>query len=297
MVLKTELKNLLEKYKIKPNKRLGQNFLIDQNVLKKIVEAAKISPEETILEIGPGLGVLTKELAKKAKKVIAVEKDADLAKILKEILKDCENVEIIQGDILKLSAVCRLPFADYKVVANIPYYLTSPLIRKFLESENPPREMILTIQKEVAQRICAAPPKMNLLAIAVQFYSRPEIIKYVSKKSFWPTPKVDSAIIKIVPHCHCERLEGAKQSLKDYSVAVAPRNDRMSFFKIVKAGFCSPRKQLVNNLSDKLGTDKEKIKRTLIECGFGIQIRAQNLSVKDWTCLRLAMLAQAIKIP
>jgi len=265
MTLKDNLKNLLEKYKIKPNKRLGQNFLIDNDVLKKIIAAAEISPQETILEVGPGLGVLTQELVKKARKVIAVEKDKQLAEILRQTFKDCANLEIIQGDILKIA-----PPTAQKIVANIPYYLTSPLIRLLLESKNPPQEMILTLQKEVGQRICAQPPQMSLLSVSVQIYSQPKIIGYISKKSFWPMPKVDSAIVKIVPYRQRDCF------------GLRPRNDRAPFFKIVKAGFASPRKQLANNLSDKLGISKEEIKRALIECGFNIQIRAQNLSVEDW---------------
>jgi 16S rRNA (adenine1518-N6/adenine1519-N6)-dimethyltransferase len=267
MTLKDNLKNLLEKYKIKPNKRLGQNFLIDENVLKKIIAAAEISPQETILDIGPGLGALTQELVKKAKKVIAVEKDKKMAGILKQTFKDCANLEIIQGDILKIA-----PPTAPKIVANIPYYLTSPLIRLFLESKNPPREMILTLQKEVGQRICAKPGQMSLLSVSVQIYSQPKIVGYISKKSFWPMPKVDSAIVKIIPYRQRDCFARQRRA----------RNDRALFFKIVKAGFASPRKQLANNLADKLGIEKEEIKRALIECGFNIQTRAQNLSVEDW---------------
>jgi len=272
------IKNQLNEYNLKPNKRLGQSFLINKKVLQKIIKTANISKNETVLEIGPGLGVLTKELAEEARKVIAIEKDKQMADALKEILKDYKNVEIIVGDILEIlrgRALKHTTFAkivcfkarplDYKVVANIPYYLTSPLIRKFLESANPPKEMILLVQKEVAQRICAKPPKMNLLATSVQFYAKPKIISYVSKSSFWPEPKVDSAIIKII----------TKNSPPDSK----------RFFQIVKAGFSHPRKQLANNLSKELNIEKEKIKKALAECNLNIQARAQNLSVKDWKSL------------
>jgi len=255
------MKNLLKQYNIRPSKRLGQNFLINKKVLQRIIQTANLSKKDIVLEIGPGLGTLTQELAQRAKKVIAVEKDKRMVEILKDVLKDRQNIEIIHGDILK---DCIRGTVPYKIVANIPYYLTSPLIRLFLESKKPPQEMVLLIQKEVAQRICAKPPKMSLLAIAVQFYSQPKIISYVSKKSFWPQPKVDSAIIKI----------GRIKKPKNINIE--------KFFQVVKAGFSSPRKQLANNLSQKLNLDREKIKKTLTQCRLDIQVRAENLSIEDW---------------
>jgi 16S rRNA (adenine1518-N6/adenine1519-N6)-dimethyltransferase len=258
------LKRLLQQYQIKPNKRLGQNFLISQKILQKIIRAASLSPKDVVLEIGPGLGILTQALAQRVKKVVAIEKDKKIGQALKEILKDYQNVKIVVADALKIGDL-RLNLENYKLIANLPYYITSPVIRMFLESENPPQEMILLIQKEVAQRICAKPPKMNLLAVSVQFYSQPKIISFVSKKSFWPQPKVDSAIIKIIP-----------------SPSVVTKQSRDKFFKIVKAGFASPRKQLINNLSQKLNLSREEIKKALTECNLDIQIRAANLSVDDW---------------
>jgi len=264
------IKQLLKKYNLRPNKRLGQNFLISQKILQRIVKAANLSKKDIVLEIGPGFGILTQELVKRAKKVIAVEKDKRMIEILKDILRDYKNVEIIHGDILK---DCIRGTVPYKIVANIPYYLTSPLIRLFLESKKPPQEMILLIQKEVAQRICARPPKMSLLAVSVQFYSTPEIISYVSKKSFWPKPKVDSAIIKI-------------------SQIKKPKNINIEkFFQVIKAGFSSPRKQLVNNLSQKLNLDREKIRKALTQCRLDIQVRAENLRVEDWIKLSSKLLS------
>jgi 16S rRNA (adenine1518-N6/adenine1519-N6)-dimethyltransferase len=249
------IKQLLKQYNLRPNKVMGQNFLINQKALLEIVQTADISKQDNILEIGPGLGILTKELAQKAKKIVAIEKDKRMVEILKNVLKDYENIELIHGDVLKTKD---FKLKNYKVVANIPYYLTSPMTRMFLESANPPQEMILMIQKEVAQRICAKPPKMNLLAVSVQFYAKPKIISYVSKSSFWPQPKVDSAIIKI-------------------SDINKPKNvDIKKFFQIVKAGFSKPRKQLVNNLP------REATKKALAQCGLSTQARAANLSVSDW---------------
>jgi len=255
----TKLKEILKKYNLAPNKKLGQSFLIDNNIVDKVIKTADISEQDTILEIGTGLGTLTKELAKKAKKVITIEKDKGIIEILKKILKDYENIEIIHGDILKTT---KLDIKDYKIVSNLPYYITSPVIRMFLESDNQPQEMILIIQKEVAQRICAKQTRMNLLAISVQFYSQPKIIHYISKNCFWPRPKVDSAIIRI-------------------SNIKKPETDPKKFFKLVKAGFSSPRKQLANNL-EKLGISREEIKNTLTQCDLSHQARAENLSIEDW---------------
>lgn len=268
MTLKTTIKNLLQEYNIRPNKLMGQNFLINPRVLQKIIETADLK-NDIVLEVGPGLGTLTQELAKKAKKVIAVEKDKQMNEVLKETLKDFKNVEIIEGDILKIlkQKPSILKSSKYKVVANIPYYLTSPLIRMLLESANPPEEIILMIQKEVAQRITAQPPKMNLLAVSIQFYAQPKTISYVSKASFWPEPKVDSAIIKI------SNIEKIKEI------------DQERFFKIIKAGFSSPRKQLANNLSEKLKIDKGEIKSALAKCGLNPQARAESLRIEDWILL------------
>ena len=263
-----EIKRLLKKYNIRPSRRLGQNFLVDEKIFSKIIETANLSENDVVLEVGPGIGNLTVELAKRVKKVIAIEKDQDLVRILKELL-DCwkvRNVRIVEGDIRKIEN-CKLKIENcYKVVANIPYYLTSPLIRKFLEASNAPKEMILMVQKEVAQRICAKPPKMSILAVSVQFYAKPEIISFVSKKSFWPQPKVDSAIIKIKP------LINADKRLINADL----------FLKTVKTGFSQPRKQLANNLSNGLKMDKGKVKNWLLKNNIQPTQRAETLTIEDW---------------
>jgi len=273
----SSLKEILRKYGASPIKRLGQNFLIDKNVLKKIVEAAELSINDVVLEVGPGIGNLTIELAKKIKKVIAVEKDKRMVEILKERLKEerIENVEIINEDILKFLPSFKMR-GSYKVVANIPYYLTSRLIRNLLEMERKPKLIVLMVQKEVAQRICAKPPKMNLLAVSVQFYAKPKIVSFVSKNCFWPRPKVDSAIIKIEPK---------KEDLTDKDL----------FFKIVKAGFSQPRKQLINNLSKKLKEKKEIIKKFLSEAKILPIKRAEALSIEDWKKLTKIFKTKKIK--
>ncbi len=300
---------ILRQYHLHPSKRLGQNFLIDRKVLYKIIGASDLSENDIVVEVGPGLGILTIELARRVKKVVAVEKDKKMIAVLKEILEEnkIRNVEIVQGDILKLIPNnqtrkqkkypttnsqkldietwdffrnSELRIGHYKVIANIPYYLTSPLIRKFLELKNPPQAMTLMIQKEVAQRICACPPRMTLLSVAVQFYAEPKIISYVSKKSFWPQPKVDSAIIKILPHA-------------------CPQNDKMTkfrddFFKVVRAGFSHPRKQLANNLSTELKIDRQKIENFLERIQLKPTRRAEELTVDNWRILTVLIVENVV---
>ena len=277
-----ELRELLRKYGLKPRKHLGQNFLINKDILSEIINTADLTKNDIVLEIGPGLGILTKELAKKAKKVIAIEKDEKLVKILKKELAHFKNIKIIEGDILKLPVTSYQLPVTYKLVANLPYYITSPVIRKFLEEGNPPpstkvstfvktsadrsggrpKLMVLMVQKEVAERICAKPPDMSLLSVAVQFYSQAKIVKIVKKESFWPRPKVDSAIIKLTTNNR--QLTTINTNL---------------FFKIVKSGFSQPRKQLKNNLKKIFGKNTKKIlKQSKIE----ESCRAETLSIDEW---------------
>ena len=266
MSLKQELKEILKKNNISPIKYMGQNFLIHKEVVEKMLSAAELKPKDTILEIGPGLGTLTKAIAQKVKKVIAIEKDRKMAEVLEETLKDFKNIEIIQGDILQIPD-SRFQISPYKVVANLPFYITKPAIRKFLEADEKPEVIVLIVQKEVAQRIVASSPKTNLLAVSVQFYAEPEIINYVSKRSFWPRPKVDAAIIKIVS--------------RQFRVPVS-RQFREQFFRIVRAGFSHPRKQLVNNLTEKFNFDKETVKAWLLKNEIKPTQRAETLTIDDW---------------
>jgi len=269
---KRDIKKLLKERHAQPSKRLGQNFLTNKAVIKKIIKAARLKIKDIVLEIGPGIGTLTQDLSKEAKKLIAVEKDLKMYDILKELLKcwNVKNVEILKEDILKFNPLTyKLKAKSYKVVANLPFYLTAPAIRKFLETKLPPELIILVVQKEVAQRICARPPKMNILAVSVQFYAKPKIISYISKKSFWPLPKVDSAIIKIqniISASHRRRKSAFNQR----------------FFRIVKAGFSQPRKQLANNLSKKLELNKEGVKSWLLKNNIQPAQRAETLFIKDW---------------
>lgn len=261
-----QTKELLEKYGLAPKKKLGQNFLVDKSAVEKLVRAGQIEKTDLVLEIGPGIGVLTKELAKTAKKVIAVEKDPQMVEILSKELKELQidNVEIFQKDILEFLEEGGLAGQEYKVAGNIPFYLTAHLIRLLLESPQPPRDMIFILQKEVGQRIASLPPRMTMLSASVQFYALPKLSGYIKKGAFWPVPAVDAAIIKITP----------KNS--------APDVDRDLFFKILRAGFSQPRKQLINNLSKCLKADKIIINNWLLKNNIQSSRRAETLSIGDW---------------
>ncbi|PIP22594.1 MAG: ribosomal RNA small subunit methyltransferase A [Candidatus Nealsonbacteria bacterium CG23_combo_of_CG06-09_8_20_14_all_39_17] len=269
---KEGIKMLFNGKGIKPSKGLGQNFLIDEEIVEKMIKTADLKPSDTVLEIGPGAGTLTEKLAQKVKIVIAVEKDPKMAGVLRETIGKSKNVEIIEEDILKIfnfqfSIFNKFLISNYKIIANLPFYLTSPVIRMFLEAENPPTEMTLIIQKEVAQRICSNPPDMSILAVSVQIYSKPETICYIPKEYFWPQPKVDCAIIKIIP------LINANKKLTN--------TDTKQFFRIVKTGFSHPRKQLINNLKQ-LKLSREEIEKWLSANGINPTQRAETLTVDQW---------------
>lgn len=281
---KSEIKNLLNKYNAKPEKYLGQHFILSERAIKNMLNAAKIKEDDTIIEIGPGLGTLTGRLIKTGASVVAIEKDPLMVEILKETLANRKNVKIIQADARQLSISeinvngekmgKRTGKDGYKIVANLPYNAATFLIRKWLESKNPPQIMILMIQKEVARRIVAEPPRSNLLAISVRFYADAEIVDYVKKNSFWPKPKVDAAIIKIIPKKR------------------PPQKTRSAFFEAAKAGFSSPRKQLLGNLSKKLDTPKEKLISIFKNLDISERARAENLSLKQWQNLASKLIGQ-----
>src|SRR3989338_10614727 len=247
---KISAKELLEKYGIRPNKLLGQNFLIN----------------ETIVEVGPGTGTITKLLAEHAGRVIAVEKDRRFIPILKEELKALKNIEVVNDDILGFNPA-RYEIRDmrYKLVGAPPYYLTARLFRHFLQ-DTPVQPVLiaLIIQKEVAQNIIAKPPDMNLLAVSVQLYGESKIEKIIKKGSFWPSPRVNSALITV------------KNIQKPQNV------DEKEFFKIVRAGFASPRKQLTPNLVSGLKISRIDSKNLLESAGIAPSARAETLVVGDW---------------
>ena len=254
--------------------RLGQNFLNDKSIIKRIVESAKINSTDFVLEIGPGKGALTEELSKKAGKVLAVEIDSNLIPDLEKKFKNQKNVEIINEDILKISKqfpnfkISNDQKRDrliYKVVANIPYYITSKIIRLFLENDTPPGEITLMVQKEVAERIVALPGKMSLLSFSVQYYAQAKILFEVNRNCFSPVPEVDSAVIQITP-----------------TEKNRPEGETKQIFRLVKAGFSSKRKTLLNNLSGVFHLEKTVTLEKIKSAGFNENTRAQELSVSDW---------------
>jgi 16S rRNA (adenine1518-N6/adenine1519-N6)-dimethyltransferase len=257
---------LLKRYGLRAYKGLGQNFLQDSRALEEIVFAAEIQPGDTVLEIGPGLGSLTRYLAAAAREVIAVELDVSLLPPLQAVLALYPNVRLIQGDILKLLPKDLITEQDYIVVANIPYYITSAVIRHLLENTPKPRRVVLTIQEEVAERICAKPGDMSLLALSVQVYGEPRIAARIPAEAFFPAPKVDSAVLRVdiypTPLVKPEVLE--------------------SFFKLIKAGFSQKRKTLRNSLSSGLRIAPSSAADFLTRAGIDPQRRAEALSIEEW---------------
>jgi 16S rRNA (adenine1518-N6/adenine1519-N6)-dimethyltransferase len=277
----------------KPKKSLGQNFLRDDAVLGKIIQSANLSVDDFVIEVGSGEGALTKELARFAGKVIAVETDEELAEktarnfqfsifnfqtISNSPISTFQNkTAIVLGDILEINLPELLDqnnFTNYKVIANIPYYITSPIIRLFLETKYPPTEMILMVQKEVAERICAKAGKLSILALSVQYYATPELLFTVPKTAFFPVPEVDSAVIRITRNSDQEPAN-SNQELNS-------KGEAKKFFKVVKAGFSARRKTLVNNLSNSLKLEKSFVEEKLKQIGISSNQRAQELNLEDW---------------
>jgi 16S rRNA (adenine1518-N6/adenine1519-N6)-dimethyltransferase len=263
---KSQLQAIMRSLESSAKRSLGQNFLIDKAALDAILKAAELTKADTVVEVGPGLGTLTEALVKSVERVITVEKDDVFAERLQAALWNPENLELIHGDILKTNLADKVKPGRYKVVANIPYYLTSPLIRYFLEEAPRPQLIVLLVQKEVAERLSARPGSLSLLGVSAQFYADVEILRAVPKTSFWPAPKVDSAIIRLTPR---EPV---------YS-------DEKAFFGLVKAGFSSKRKTLLNTLSAGLQLTKEETTELLKETGISPAARAQELSLDQWVKL------------
>ncbi|MEI8343450.1 MAG: 16S rRNA (adenine(1518)-N(6)/adenine(1519)-N(6))-dimethyltransferase RsmA [Candidatus Moraniibacteriota bacterium] len=269
---------------IKAKKSLGQNFLKDEVVLNHIIESANLSKDDVVLEIGPGHGALTEKLAAVCKQVIAIELDERLIELLHTKLVGNQNVEIFHGDILKINLPeliekYNLQNIGYKVVANLPYYITSPIIRLLLETKYPPTEMVVMVQKEVAERIIAKKGAMSILAVSVQYYAKAEFLFTVFKESFEPMPKVDSAILKISSIASSPSGEDVRRTDEG---SVASKEETKKFFRIVRAGFSAKRKTLINNLANGLQFEKKEIETKLVSLGFSPNTRAQELGVEDW---------------
>jgi 16S rRNA (adenine1518-N6/adenine1519-N6)-dimethyltransferase len=261
-----ELRNLLHAHGMRPSKSFGQNFLIDRSALMKIVEAAEIRPDDQILEVGAGTGVLTRELAQRARRVVAVELERDMLTLLAKTTCMYPNVEVIARDLLFLDPTEVFGEAPYKLVANLPYYITAPTFRHFLEGANPPRLLVVMVQEEVAERIVATPGDLSLLAVSIQFYGRPEIVAHVPAGAFYPAPKVDSAILRI--------------QVKEQ--APLSRQERDSFFRVVQAGFSQRRKQLHNALTHGLHRRNEDVRAWLAAANIDSSRRAETLSIEEW---------------
>ena len=267
------IRELLDRYGLEPRRSMGQNFLVAERYLERIVDAAEVNAEDEVLEIGPGLGGLTRLLAERARRVVAVELDKQLVTVLQETLADRPNVEIVQADILtvdvgKLMAATGAP-RPYKVVANLPYNITSVVLRHLLESDPRPAQLVLMVQKEVAQRIVAAPGDLSLLAVSVQFYGKPRIAVRVPAGAFYPVPKVDSAVLRI----------------DTYSEPPVAVQDVSRFFTLVRAGFGQRRKQLRNSLAQGLHLPPTVVEERMREAGIDPQRRAETISLAEWARL------------
>ncbi len=265
---------ILRRHNIHPKKRLGQNFLVDEAALSKVVAAADLAPGDTVLEIGAGLGSLTRRLAEQAGRVLAVEVDDELWPALQDALRGYDQAELIRGDILRLDLAGRLRLPDgYKVVANIPYNITSAIIRHLLEAPVRPERLVLMVQREVADRIVAQPNDMNLLAVSVQFYTRPSLVARVPAGAFYPRPEVDSEIVRL--------------DVRDQPAVDVPDID--AFFRVVKAGFSQKRKQIRNALAGGLHFEPGQVDGLLARAGVAPERRAETLTLAEWAAVALAV--------
>jgi len=343
------IKSILQRHGLKPRKGYGQNFLIDPEVLAAIIDVADLKKDDTVIEVGPGIGVLTVELAKRSGRVVAVEADKNMINVLRETLREVKNVEVVEEDILKLqiqnASLAGIPprrdgcygnhkpqinsniqyaislpaqagnIHNYKVVANLPYNITSAVLRKFLTADNSPSEMVLMVQKEVAERICALPTvasqggakagepgiarplrggakagrsgQMSLLSLSVQFYGEPEIVRLVKRTSFYPAPEVDSAVVRIRvrnPLYISPLKRGRKEDPQPplYLPLKKGEKDEKAFWQLARIGFSARRKTLVNNLAGGFQVKKKEAEDWLKKTGLGITCRAQELSIDDW---------------
>jgi len=262
-------KYLMDTHEIAPKKSLGQNFLHDPNALEKIVEVADLMPGDTVLEIGAGTGALTVRLAQSRARVIAVEIDERLLPILRQQLADFPRVQIVHADILETNVAELVGDQPYVVVANLPYYITSAILRHLLDIPHKPRRLVLTIQQEVAERLIAQPGDMSLLTVSVQFYGKPTIATRFNPAAFWPRPDVASAVVRIDVYDH-PPVDVPSEAL---------------FFKIVRAGFGQKRKQLKNSMGGGLGMNHIEASAILQKAGVDPTRRAETLTLEEWASI------------
>lgn len=270
-------RRLLRQWDIRPDRGLGQNFLVDQSVLERIVAAADLTPDDSVVEIGAGTGALTRLLAAQAGHVLAVELDQRLMPLLESELSSFDNVTLVQADILSVNPAALIrealphrsgPDVQYSVVANLPYYITSAVLRHLLEADPRPERMVITVQREVGERITAHPGDMSVLAVSVQFYGDPELLFRIKPGSFYPSPDVESAVVRV----------------DSYDSPPLREQETDVFFRVVRAGFSQRRKQLHNALSAGLGSavSKSDAAARLREAGVDPRRRAQTLSIDEW---------------
>jgi len=269
------LRAILRRHGLRPNKSFGQNFLLDRQILQAIIAAAELEAEENVLEVGSGTGALTVELAQRARRIVAVELDRNILPVLRETTTRLSNVAIVPRDLLEIEPQAIFGGEPYKLVANLPYYITALTLRHFLEAATPPRLLVVMVQKEVAERITAGPGDLSLLGLSVQFYGTPRIISPVPASAFYPPPRVDSAIIRV----------------DLFPEPPLASEARTRFFGIAHAGFAEKRKQLHNSLARNLKLPQETVSHWLAEAGIDPARRAEMLSLDDW--LRLTRIALA----
>jgi len=258
------VRQVLRELGIRPRKALGQHFLHDRAIVRRIVETAQLPPDALVVEIGPGLGILTEELARWARSVIAVELDARLAEQLAERFHGT-NVRIVHGDALEVDLAALTGQCPYFVVANLPYNVATPILERLLTSDHPPERLVVMVQREVAERMAARPPAMSYLGVLVQFFALPRVAFRIGPGAFTPPPKVESAVVVL-----------------DRRTPLLPKHHWDSFFALVRAGFAQRRKMLLNALATATGMDKEMLRALLQRAGIEPSRRAETLTVEEW---------------
>ncbi len=272
-----ELRTLLKRLGVRPHKGFGQNFLTSESVLRRIVTAGEVTPDDVVVEVGPGLGHLTHHLARVAGRVIAIEIDRGLAAALRRTYAGTPNVQIVERDVLEVDPAELVDAHSYKVIANLPYYITSAALRHFLEATPRPTLLVVMVQREVSQRILAAPGDLSLLAIGVQVYGRARLVMRVPANAFYPQPTVESAVLRI--------------DVFDRPAIESPPD---KFFKVVAAGFATPRKQLHNGLAQRLWMPPGEAPRVLEAVGIEPRRRPQTLSIPEWDRLTAELIRRGL---
>jgi len=262
-------KTMMEAYELSPKKSLGQNFMHDPNIIEKIATTAEIMPDDTVVEIGPGTGALTARLADAARHVMAIELDDRLQPMLEKRFADTKNVYFVFQDVLKTDVPQLVGGKDFIVVANVPYYITTQILEHMLENELRPKRLVLTMQYEVAQRICAKPGDMTILAVSVQYYGKPTLVTKINPAVFWPRPGVDSAVLRV----------------DTYESPIVPAPSDKIFFRVVRAGFSQKRKQLRNSIAGGLGLKSAQAQEYLDAAGVDAKRRAETLTLEEWSAL------------